>query len=209
MHCPVDILHEMVTRKGSSRMLTFGAPHVFKAMRIMFDQKYTSRHTLCDSLSIGEGAARTLALRLRQSGLTGSIRAGMFLTSKGRRFAEDLFGAIPSQCKMGPCSIASNRHNHAILMRGYAAGIGNGIAQRDYAIMYGASGATTLVFENGRFVFPDEAADCLSDDPKARDTLLEKLRPGNGDLVIIASADDPFMAEISAINSALQTLSSG
>ena len=208
MRRPVDTLHEMVTRKGSSRMLTFGAPHVFKALRTMFNQKYTSRSALCSGLNIGEGAARTLTLRLRQSGLASSIRAGMFLTPKGRRLSEELFRTVPSQCAMGPCSITSNLHNHAVLMRGYASGIGNGIAQRDYAIMYGASGATTLAFENGRFVFPNEAADCLSEDPRTKDILLEGLRPKDGDLVIIASADDPFVAEISATNSALQTLSS-
>ena len=207
MRRPVDVLYEMVSRRGSSRTLTFGTPHLFKAVRMMSRQTYTSRQTLCDSLRIGEGAARTLTLRLKQSGLADSIRAGMFLTDDGRRFAEEMFRAIPSQCPMGPCSVANQEHNHAILVRGYAAGIGSGIDQRDYAIVYGAKGATTLAFEGGRFVFPNEVVDCLGEDPEARTTLLDGLRPTDGDLVIIASADDPFVAEISAINSALRTLS--
>lgn len=207
MRRPIDVLYEMVSRRGSSRTLTFGTPHLFKAIRMMSCQTYTSRQTLCDSLCIGEGAARTLTLRLKQSGLAGAIRAGMFLTDDGRRFAEEMFRAIPSLCPMRPCSVANQRHNHAILVRGYAAGIGSGIDQRDYAIMYGAKGATTLAFEGGKFVFPNEAVDCLGKDPEARTTLLDGLRPTDGDLVIIASADDPFVAEISAINSALQTLS--
>ena len=208
MRHPVDVLYEMVSRRGSSRALTFGTPHLFKAIRMMSCQTYTSRQALCDSLHIGEGAARTLALRLKQSGLACSIRAGMFLTDDGRRFAEEMFRTIPSQCSMGPCSIANQRHNHAILVRGYTTGIGSGIDQRDYAIMYGAKGATTLTFEGGRFVFPNEVVDCLGEDPGARTALLDGLRPTDGDLVIIASADDPFVAEISAINSALQTISS-
>ena len=208
MRRPVDVLYEMVSRRGSSRTLTFGAPHLFKAIRMMSCQMYTSRQTLCNSLRIGEGAARTLVSRLKQSGLVGSIRAGMFLTDDGRRFAEEMFRAIPSQCPLGPCSIANHRHNHAILVKGYTSGIGSGIDQRDHAIMYGAKGATTLAFEGGRFVFPNEAADCLGGDSEARATLLADLRPTDGDLVIIASADDPFVAEISAINSALRTLSS-
>lgn len=206
MRRPIDVLYEMVSRRGSSRMLTFGAPHLFKAIRMMSCQTYTSRQTLCDSLRIGEGAARTLALRLKQSGLADSIRAGMFLTDDGRRFAEEMFRAVPSQCPVGPCSIADQRHNHAILMRGCSLGIGSGIDQRDYAIMYGAKGATTLAFESGRFVFPNEVMDCLSEDPDAKTALLDGLKPIDGDLVVIASADDPFVAEISAINSVLRTL---
>lgn len=207
MHRPVDALYEMVSRRGSSRALTFGAPHIFKAICMMSRQTYTSRQTLCDCLRIGEGAARTLTQRLRQSGLVGAIRAGMFLTNDGRRFAEELFRSIPSQCPVGQCSVANQRHNHAILVRGHS-GIGSGMDQRDYAIMYGADGATTLAFESGRFVFPNEAADCLREDPGARTALLDGLRPTDGDLVIIASAADPFVAEISAINSVLRTLSS-
>lgn len=208
MRRPVDVLYEMVSRRGSSRMLTFGTPHLFKAIHMMFHQTYISRQTLCDSLRIGEGAARTLVLRLKQSGLTNTVRAGMFLTDDGRSFAEEMFWTIPSQCSMGPCSVANHRHNHAILVRGHTSGISSGIDQRDYAIMYGAKGATTLAFEGGRFIFPNEVADCLCGDPEARTALFDGLGPMDGDLVIIASADDPFVAEISAINSALRTLSS-
>ena len=206
MRRPVDALYEIVSRRGSSRTLTFGAPHIFKAICMMSCQPYTSRQALCDGLRIGEGAARTLTRRLRQSGLVGTIRAGMFLTDDGRRFAEELFRSIPSQCTVGQCSVANHTHNHAVLVRGHS-GIGSGIDQRDYAIMYGANGATTLAFEGGRFIFPNEAADCLGEDPEARTTLLDGLGPADGDLVIIASADDPFVAEISAINSVLRTLS--
>lgn len=208
MRHPVDVLYEMVSRRGSSRMLTFGTPHLFKAIHMMSYQTYISRQALCNSLRIGEGAVRTLVLRLRQSGLANTIRAGMFLTDDGRRFAEEMFRTIPSQCSMGPCSMADQRHNHAILVRDYTLGISNGIEQRDYAIMCGAKGATTLVFKGGRFVFPNAVVDCLCEDPEARTTLLDGLRPTEGDLVIIVSADDPFVAEISAINSALRTLSS-
>lgn len=206
MSHPADILREMVARKGSSRTLTFSAPHVLKAIRTMFDQKYTSRQALCGNLHVGEGAARTLALRLRQAGLVDIIRAGIFLTPAGRRLAEELFQAIPSQCPVGPCSVANKKRNHAILLRGYAARVDNGIDQRDYAIMYGASGATTLTFGNGTFTFPNETTDCLSDDPHTADKLRKELKPRDGDTIIIASADDPFVAEIAAINSALRTL---
>ena len=78
--------------------------------------------------------------------------------------------------------------------------------QRDFAIMYGAKSATTLSFENNQFVFPNENKDALDDDSKTKEILLEKLIPKENDIVIIASSDDSFVAEISAINSVLCTL---
>ena len=73
-------------------------------------------------------------------------------------------------------------------------------------MLFRSSGATTLQYKENQFVFPKESIDCLSDDPKTRKILLENLNPRNGDLIIIASADDPFVAEIAAKNSALWTL---
>ncbi len=78
--------------------------------------------------------------------------------------------------------------------------------QRDFAILYGAKSATTLLFQNKHFVFPNENKDALMDDSKTNEVLLEKLLPEEDDIIIIASSDDPFVAEISAINSALLTL---
>jgi len=206
MHNQIKTLQNIVTRKGSSKVLTFSIPHVFIALKILSRQKYTSRLAFCNELHIGEGAARTLILHLKQSGLVDSIRAGTFLTSKGIRFVKKLFSVVPFQCKIEPCNIAREKYNHAILLRDYATVVGNGMDQRDYSILYGAKGATTLSFENNKFVFPGEKRDCLSDDPKTKKVLLENLQPEENDLVIIASSDDPFVAEISAVNSVLWTL---
>ena len=208
MHNQIKILQSVVTRKRSSRVLTFSTPHVFLALEILSRQKYTSRQTFYKELHIGEGAARTLVLHLKQFGLADSIRAGTFLTLKGTRFTKKFFDIISSQCAIEPCNIAREKHNHAILLKDYATAVGNGMDQRDYAILYGAKGATTLAFENNQFVFPGETKDCLIDDPKTKKILLENLEPEENDLVIIGSSDEKFVARISAINSALWTLAS-
>lgn len=203
----IRTLQNIVTRKGSSKVLTFSSPHVFKALLSLSDQKYVSRQKFCKELHIGEGAVRTLIQHLKDSGLADSIRAGTYLTPRGQRFASRLFDSIPNQCKIKQCNIAREKYNHAILLRGFASMIGNGMQQRDYAILYGAKGATTLAFENGRFVFPGEAKDCLANDRYTKNLLMEKLKPKENDLIIIASSDsDPFISEISAINSVLWTL---
>ncbi|WP_232202966.1 DUF4443 domain-containing protein [Nitrosopumilus sp. SJ] len=107
---------------------------------------------------------------------------------------------------IGKNSLTQSKNNHAVILKKYAAAVNTGLEQRDYAIMYGSSGCITLVFKNDKFVFPKEDKDCLSKDKKTKQILLEKLNPSDGDIVIISSSDDPFVAEISAKNSALWTI---
>ena len=45
-----------------------------------------------------------------------------------------------------------------------------------------------------------------ADAPETKDTLIKALKPEKGDVVIITSSDDKFVAEISAINTVLWTL---
>ena len=209
MRNQIKILQNIVTRKRSSRILTFSTPHVFKALHILTRQKYASRQIFCKELQIGEGAVRTLILHLKQQRLVDSIKAGTFLTPKGIRFAKKIFDVVPAQCSIESCNIVREKYNHAIILKNCASMANNGMDQRDYSILYGAKGATTLSFENNQFVFPGEVKDCLKNDSKTKNDLLENLRPEENDLVIIASSDDdPFIAEISAINSVLQTLAS-
>ena len=78
--------------------------------------------------------------------------------------------------------------------------------QRDFAILYGASDSLTLIFREGEFVFSGDQMSCFEDELKIRDNLIELLEPENEDIVIITSSDDKFVAEISAINTAIGTL---
>ena len=206
MYRTIQKLHNIVTRKGSSKILTFSSPHVFKALQFLSKQKYVSRISFCNELHIGEGAVRTMISHLKQDGLVDSIRAGTYLTSKGEKFAKKFSDVITSQCTIESCNIARARYNHVILLKNRAKLINTGMDQRDFAILYGAKSATTLLFQNEHFVFPNENKDALIDDSKTKKILLEKLIPEEEDIIIIASSDDSFVSEISAINSALLTL---
>jgi hypothetical protein len=207
MQNEIKKLLNFVTGKGSKRILTFSTPHVFKALQVLSKQKYVSRILFCNELHIGEGAVRTLISHLKQDGIVDSIRAGTFLTPKGKKFTKKFSDIITTQCTIESCNIAREKYNHAFLVKNHAGIICNGMDQRDFAILYGAKSATTLLFENNQFVFPNESRDALEDDPKTKEILLEKLMPEENDTVIItSSSDDPFVAEISAINSVLCTL---
>ena len=206
MRQQIKTLQNIVTRKGSSKVLSFSAPHVFCALQILAKTKYASRATFCNELHLGGGAIRTLISHMKEAGLADSVRAGTFLTKKGIQFVKKIFDVIPYDCTVKKCEIAQGKYNHAIIVKDFSTLIGNGMQQRDYAILYGARGATTLVYRNGQFVFPRGKSDMLFDDLETMNYLVKKLNPSNGDVVIIASANEPFIAKISAVNSVLWTL---
>ncbi len=207
MQQQVKTLQRIVTRKGTSKALTFSMPHVLKSIIYLSNQKYVSRASFCQELKIGEGAVRTLISHLKEQGLVDSIKAGTFLTSKGKKFAEKFCKAIPSQTFLRKCCLTNGKHNCAMLLKGeHADGIGNGMIQRDFAILYGASDSLTLIFRDGEFVFSGDQMRCFVDELEIRDNLIESLDPKNGDVVIITSSDDKFVAEISAFNTVIGTL---
>ena len=84
--------------------------------------------------------------------------------------------------------------------------IKTGLEQRDYAILYGSSGCTTMIYKNKKIVFPGNERECFLKDSKTRNYIIENLCPEEEDVIIISSSDDPFVAEISAKNSALWTI---
>ncbi|MCA9812296.1 MAG: hypothetical protein KC483_05480 [Nitrosarchaeum sp.] len=205
----IQILQNIVSRKGSSKILTFSMPHVFKALQLLYAGKYVSRATFAKEIHLGDGAVKTLILHLKEAEIADSMRAGTFLTKKGLRFVSEFQKVLPNESILKKSEMLRSKFNHAILIKNYADSIKSGMEQRDYAIMYGASGCTTILFKSNKFVFPGSEKDCFVNDAKTRDVLLKEFTPEEKDVVIISSSDDPFVAEISAKNSALWTLATG
>ncbi len=202
----IQTLQDIVSRKGSAKILTFSVPHVFKALQMLHRDQFVSRASFCKSLHMGEGAVKTMIAHLKDASMVDSTKSGTFLTSKGSSFVKNLTSILTAEAEIKKCHIARGKFNYAVLLKKYATATKSGMEQRDYAVLYGAAGATTLAYKDGRFVFPHEHIDCLANDTKTKKSLLTDLHPESGDLVIIASASDPFVAEIAAKNSALWTL---
>lgn len=195
-----------MSRKGSSKVLTFSMPHVFKALQLLSKEKFVSRATFVKEIHMGEGAVKTLISHLKEAEIIESTKSGSFLTDKGKKLSKQFQKVIPSECQIKQSSLIPTKNNHAILLKNYFLSIKSGLEQRDYAIMYGATGCMTILFNGSQFVFPGEEKDCFIKDKNTRDHLLKNLHPDKGDVIIIASSNDPFISEISAKNSALWTL---
>ena len=202
----IQILQNIVSRKGSSKILTFSIPHVFKSLQLLLKDKFVSRATFAREIHLGEGAVKTLVSHLKEAGMADSTKSGTFLTEKGQKFIKQIQKVLPKECTLKKSLVIPGKFNHAVLLKKYSNFIKTGLEQRDYAILYGSLGCTTILFRNNRFVFPGDEKDCFANDTSTKTKLTEELSPEENDVIIISSANDPFVAEISAKNSALWTL---
>jgi hypothetical protein len=175
---------------------------------LLIEEKFVSRATFGKEIHLGEGAVKTLILHLKEAGMADTTKSGTFLTEKGHRLINQIQSVISKECKIKKCSILQGKYNHAVLLKNYSNIVKTGLEQRDYAILYGSSGCTTMIYKNKKLVFPGDEKECFIKDIKTKNYILENLCPNEGDAIIISSSNDPFVAEISAKNSALWTLAS-
>lgn len=207
MHNVIKTLTQVADRYAPSRMISFDIAHVFKTFQLMSKYGKISRALLTQELNLGEGAVKTLVKHLKMHQLVETSNSGMWMSDKGFRLYQKLEDAIPNEMEIPQCSIALGKCNHAVLVKGLESEIGSGIEQRDAAIKMGAIGATTLLFREGKFFMPGKNQASLQTDLEVRSKMLKTLRPENSDVVIIGSADKKKIAELSAKNTALITVS--
>src|SRR5919204_6867105 len=152
MHMYIKALEKVASRYAPSRMLSFDVVHVFAALQMIGNNGMTSRNALCSSLVLGEGTIKTLVKHLKMQGLIETSNRGTKMTAKGKGICEGLLSAIPAEMSLPKCSVALSRFNYAVLVREFGFAVGMGIEQRDAAIKMGATGATTLLFKDNKFV---------------------------------------------------------
>ena len=204
----IMMFERVATRYAPSRPLSFDVVHVFAALQRIGNKGITSRNALCSGLVLGEGTVKTLVKHLKMQGLIKTSNRGTKMTAKGKGIYEGLLSAIPAEMSLPRCAVALSRFNYAVLLREFGFAVGLGIEQRDAAIKMGATGATTLLFKDNKFVMPAAGSnDSLKKERKVRRMLVEKLNPRDGDVIIIGSSDsNEKTAELGAKNAALLTI---
>jgi DNA-binding MarR family transcriptional regulator len=207
MHTYFRVLERVASRYAPSRVLSFDVAHVFTALQMLENDGRTSRSELCSRLVLGEGTVKTLVKHLKAQGLVKTSNGGTMLTTKGKSICKELLSTITAEMSLPKCSIALSRFNYAVLVREFSFAVRLGIEQRDAAIKMGATGATTLLFKENKFVMPASSNDSLKKERQVRKMLVEKLNPKEGDAIIIGSADrNEKTAELAAKNAALVTI---
>jgi Mn-dependent DtxR family transcriptional regulator len=207
MHTYVKTLQKVADRYAPSRLLSFDMVHVFKTLQLIQENGHVSREKLCEDLGLGEGTIKTLVRHLKMQNLIESTNAGTTMTKKGNSFFSELLSSIPSEISLSKCAITLGKFNYAVLVKQMSSIIKDGIAQRDAAIRMGASGATTLLFKDNKFLIPQTKFDSLKDEHQLSEQMIKNLHPQDGDVIIIGSDNYSRMkAEFAAKSAALITI---
>lgn len=128
----------------------------------------------------------------------------MSLTPVGESLLNELNGVFKAD-DFPSMSITVGVANFGVVIKGAASKMKRGIEQRDAAIMVGAQGATSLVMQDGRLRMPGMEE---TFDAEIESIIHERMEIFEGDVLIIGSSNDPFLAEIGAKSAALMLLES-
>lgn len=199
---PFAVINKVAEKAAPGRPPAYTAAHVLKALELIGSGYGVGRQQLARELKLGEGTARTLVRRLRGEALVEVSRGGMILTASGERLLSDLRRLMAST-EVPETEVTVGSKNYAILVRGAEDRVRQGVEQRDAALMAGAKGATTLIYDGVRFHMPIAEIDL---DPSLNRFLVDRLKPERGDVAIIGTADDSSTAEIGARTAALELL---
>jgi uncharacterized protein DUF4443/transcription factor-like protein len=209
MHTYVKTLQKVANRYAPSRALSFDIVHVFKTLQLIQERGHVSRDGLREELELGEGTVKTLLRHLKMQNLIESTNAGTTMTKNGNLFFSELSDSMPQEIGLSKCAITLGKYNYAVLVKQMSSAIRSGIEQRDAAIKMGASGATTLLFKENKFLIPRIDYDALKDDHHLSEQLIENLHPQDGDVLIIGSDNrSKKKAEFAAKSAALVTIMS-
>jgi len=191
-----------VLEKAPGPSPSFTIFDIVKAFEIIAEAGYLGRGALSMRLSLGEGATRTLIVRLTEAGLVSTSKSGCSLTKKGEETWTNIKARMPRKVSLEKNELTFAPYNVAILVKGRGEKVKKGLEQRDAAVRAGAAGATTLVFKDKKLILPTVSLDLAKEYPKAFNQIACILNPEDDDVVIIASADKPKEAEYGALAAA-------
>jgi len=200
---------EKVTRKvAPGRAPSFTEAHVVKALEIVGGEKGVGRIRLSKELGLGEGTTRTLVKHLKNEGIIKVSKYGIMLSEHGKKMFSNLRSKISEEVEVPPSPLTVGPFNIAVLVRGMAHKIKQGLEQRDTAIKAGALGATTLIFSHNKLTMPSSEEDIFKGIPSIHNMLVSKLDPKENDIIIVGSGKNKASAEIGAKMAALELLKS-
>jgi len=202
----LEIIDRVTKKTEAAPFPSFTPTHVFIIIEALGLSAPIGRTKLSSILQLGEGVTRTLIKRLQKEGIIKSTKFGCVLTDFGKKIFLDLSSRISEGLEIPSSPYTLGRFNVAILVKNSAKAVGYGVEQRDAAIKAGALGATTLIYTKEKFVMPGGQEDAFKDLPEIRKMLIERLKPKDGDSIIIGSADDEKSAKLGAKAAALETL---
>lgn len=176
-------------------MFRFTDASVYWALYVLSDGKRVGRKRLSEMIGVGEGSMRRILNTLKERNMVLIKQTGITITKAGLDFLEQTPIRV---IDLNPGSLVIGECTQAVLVKGAAEKVGNGLKQRDAGIRAGSLGCTTLVINDGKVMLPpDWSID--DNNPDVAKAILGMKIVDNGDAIIIGGADD----QNTAINAAL------
>jgi len=168
-----------------------------KTLEIVDSEKTIGRTRLSKELGIGQGATRTILDHLGRGGLLRIQRSGCILTSKGSGLVKELKSIVKVGFEVPQTIFPIGPFNSGALIAKAGKRIRRGLEQRDAAIRAGASGATTLVYRDGKLLFPPEEV-ASEGWPEISKKIIKIFQPNEDDVIIVTGGASPKLAEAGA-----------
>lgn len=181
-------------------MFRFTDASVYWALHILSDGKRVGRKRLSEAIGVGEGSMRRILNTLKEWDMICIKQTGITITKTGQDFLED----IPIRVfELDPGDLVLGGYTQAVVVRGAADKVGNGLKQRDAGIRAGALGCTTLILADGKILLPpewsvDEHMPAVSEQIRSANIAVD------GDAIIIGGADEQMVAINAALNAAFE-----
>jgi len=198
----LKVLIRITSKTAPGMSPVYSEAHVLIVLQLIGSSRGIGRQKLSKEIGVGEGTVRTLIRRLTREGLVESSRRGLTLTNLGREALADLLRFI-EETELTNTEVTVGTHDYAVLVKQAANHIKSGVEQRDVALLAGAKGATTLMYDGERLYMPGIG---LEPEKSTSKYLIERLKPENGDVIIIGSSDTIISAEIGAKSVALNLI---
>lgn len=188
-------------RKGAGGPIPkFSDYHIWKTLDCLDKNNPIGRKKLSGLIGVGEGSTRTILGILQEHELVDIDKSGISINKKGTDYYNSLYMEIKH---LDAESLTIGECDCVVRISKMASRVKYGCEERDIAIKAGATGATTLVCNNGRLLFPGSGYQV---DPTLSDLLWSNVNIRNEDVLIIGTGETPATAEEGAVIAALTLL---
>lgn len=178
----------------------FGDYHLWKTLECLTEKNPIGRKKLSTLLNIGEGSTRTILTILQEQDMISIGKSGIVLTPKGSDFKKSVHMDI-AEVTISDLTIGDK--DCAVRVSKMARNVSYGCEERDAAIKSGATGATTLVYLNGRLIFPGSDYPV---EPEIEVQIKSAFNLKNEDVIIVGTGPTKETAEIGAVIAGLTIL---
>jgi DNA-binding PadR family transcriptional regulator len=196
----VKLLDKLVSKTAPGRSPDFTKAHVLYTFIILKGQRM-GRKQLSEELRLGEGTVRTMLNRLQDEKFIEISRSGVSLSRNGQEYLNkvmDIFMWKP----LPNTEITVDDLNWAVLIRGASDRVRYGVEQRDQALIHGASGATTMIYQGDAWFLPGIKEEIEEIILKS----LDDFNPAENDVAVIGTSKDGFSAILGALAAAIDLM---